>query len=313
MRVVVTLSLALVARVASAQDDASVAQARAAYDRGAAAYDAGGYATAAVDLALADELSPNVTVLGLALEAAVRARDAATAMDLVERVERRVPPSTPLWEKGKTARARFSRDVGQLTVTCPPPATFCNVHVDGRHTPIGVKRWVKPGEHVVELTADGAPEKQKVVVAIGASVEVAPTPPPAPAPPPSKIAPPPARAIEPPRTVAPSPPRAPHDPPRRDGGISPVWFWVGAAVTAVVGGVTVWSALDTKSKHDDFVAKPSAPTSTAGSDAQVRTNVLALVTAASGAATAAVGLFAIGWSTGPGPAPTVTATLSARF
>ncbi len=311
MRGIVAMSL--VTRAALAEDDAANAQAREAYDRGAAAYDGARYASAAVDLARADELSPNVTVLGLALEAALRAHDAPTAMDLAERVERRVPPSTPLYEKGKAARARFAREAGQLTVTCPPPAMFCKALVDGKLTAVGARRWVKPGDHVVELTADGTPENRTVAVAAGASVEVAPLPPAPPAPTPV-LAPPPSpphsadvsRARPLPSAAAPERRESP-----RNQGVSPVWFWVGAAVTAVAGGVTVWSAVDTKSKHDDFVAKPSAATSSAGTDAQLRTNLLALATAAAGVTTAALGVFAVGWS--PGPAPTGTATLSARF
>ncbi len=299
------IAITLVVRAASAQDDAANTRlAREAYDRGAAAYDAASYASAAVDLTRADELSPNVTVLGLALEAAVRARDPALAMELTDRVERRVPASTPLYEKGRAARVRFAGEVGHLTILCPPPSTFCKALVDGKLTPIGARRWIKPGEHVVELTADGTPEKRAVTVPVGANVEVAPTPPP-----PSAVLAAPTPTAS-PKDAARTPAAPASEPPRRDG-LSPAWFWIGAAVTAAVGGVTAWSAVDTKSKHDEFVASPSAATSSAGSDAQLRTNLLAVVTAAAAVSTAALGVFVVGWS--PGPSPRVTASLTARF
>jgi hypothetical protein len=78
-----------------------------------------------------------------------------------------------------------------------------------------------------------------------------------------------------------------------------------------LSGVTIWSGLDTKAKHDDFVAKPSADTSTAGTDAQRRTNLLALATGGVALITGAVGIFAVRWSAGPNPS--ASATVSMRF
>src|SRR5262252_4060459 len=98
-----------------AEDEAAFAQARESYDRGAAAYDAKDYAKAAVELARADELVPNPTVLELALQAAVRAHDAPTAMDLAERVDKRVPEGSPLHAEARAARAKLAREAGVIT------------------------------------------------------------------------------------------------------------------------------------------------------------------------------------------------------
>src|SRR5262252_4957973 len=108
-----------------AEDEAAFAQARESYDRGAAAYDAKDYAKAATELARADELVPNATVLELALQAAVRAHDAPTAMELVQRVEKRVPDSVPLFAQARGVRARFAREAATITATCPAPYVFC--------------------------------------------------------------------------------------------------------------------------------------------------------------------------------------------
>jgi hypothetical protein len=286
-----------------AQDDTAVAQARESYDRGAAAYDGKDYAKAAIELARADELVPNVTVLELALQAAIRAHDAPTVMSLVERVEKRVPESTPLYAQARAARAKLAKEAGTIRPLCPPPSVFCTATIDGHLAVIGARRWVSPGEHTVEMTADGALEKQTVHVTGAASVDVGPTPP-APKPPASAAAPPPAVT---PRSPPPAPTTQPARPARRDDGLSPVWFWAATAATVGLGAATLWSGLDTQSKHDAFTAHPSAAAQADGRDAQLRTNILAVVTAGAALATAATGIFAVSWSKGP------TAAVGGRF
>ena len=81
---------------------------------------------------------------------------------------------------------------------------------------------------------------------------------------------------------------------------------LGAGLTAVVGGVAVWSALDTKSTHDSFVSGLCSTTGSAtcdglassGSSAQARTNVLLGVTGGLAVATLVVALVLVDW-TGP--------------
>jgi hypothetical protein len=66
--------------------------------------------------------------------------------------------------------------------------------------------------------------------------------------------------------------------------------------------VTLWSGLDTQSKHDAFTANPSLASATEGRDAQLRTNILGVVTVAAAIATAFVGIFAVKWSRAPAAA-----------
>jgi hypothetical protein len=302
VRIFFAAGLALTLLATSAAADEAVLEARAAYDRGAAAYDAHDYAHAAVDLARADELAPNGTVLDLALQAAIRAEDAALVMELVERVEVRVPASTPspasmpLFVRAREARAKFSGLVGRVLVRCPPPAVFCTASLDGRSIGIDAPRYAMPGDHVVALETDGASEKQIAHVQVGQVAEVKPTPPV------SKVAPPP----DPPKPangLFPSnrdwlPPLPPEHPNQRHG-ISPAWFWISGAATVVAGGVTIASAIDTKNEHDHFVSAPSASTQSSGQSAQLRTNILLGVTGGLAALTTVVGVFFVGWSQGP--------------
>lgn len=99
-------------------------------------------------------------------------------------------------------------------------------------------------------------------------------------------------------------------------GLSPAWFVAGLALTAAAGGGAIASGLDTKGRHDDFVAArcpEPGPTGECarladeGSGAQARTNVLIGVTAALGAATAVLGFVSFG---GRGAPPGATSGVS---
>jgi PEGA domain-containing protein len=74
------------------------------------------------------------------------------------------------------------------------------------------------------------------------------------------------------------------------------WTLVGAAAaTAVVGGVALWSGLDTLSARDRYVADPTEEGYRNGVSREKRTNWLIGSTATLGAATLALGLFATRW------------------
>ncbi len=288
-------ALAIVASCTAAVDVRAdeadiVAAARESYDRGAAAYDARDWARAAPAFARADELSPNLSVMELALTASLRADDAVTAMTVVERAQRRLGEASPLQAALKAARERFSGRVGHITVLCPAPL-FCSATVDGALTPVGVARYATVGNHVVELTADGNPERHLIQVGTGASVEVRPNA--------LAQAPPPAAPIGGPKpspVVAPSKIATVAPPPAQPSGISPGWFLLGATATLALGAVTVGSGLDTRQKHQAFLAHPTDDQGSAGMAAQTRTNVLVGLTVASALTTGLLGLIAVNWS-----------------
>lgn len=85
--------------------------------------------------------------------------------------------------------------------------------------------------------------------------------------------------------------------------LAPVWFYVSAGATVVLGGATIWSALDTQSAFDEYESDlPKLSQAEAdsrvddGHGKETRTNVLLGATAVAGVATAALGLFFVDWS-----------------
>lgn len=275
---------------------------RESYERGAAEYDKKDYAKAAVDFARADELSPNDTTLTYALEAAMRGHLAPLGMELALRVDKRVTPGSKLALRAQEARKTFAHEVGQLTVTCPAPITFCKATVDKQLVTVGAATYVAVGAHAVHISADGAESDQTVPVAAEASVEVAPpaqTAPVTPAPPPP-VAP----TVEPP--PPPPPPPATHA--ESSKKLSPTWFWIAGGATVLLAGASIASGVDTSDKHDAYAEdRTNNHKKNAGQSAQLRTNILWGATALVGIGAGTLGLFFVGWSAGP------TVTASAKF
>jgi ABC-type Fe3+ transport system permease subunit len=95
------------------------------------------------------------------------------------------------------------------------------------------------------------------------------------------------------------------------GGLSPAWFWIGVAATALAGGATVLSALDTASKNDDFAAdRSNVDASNAGRAAERRTVLLGVTSGVLAVATGVVGAFFVTWKH---DAVSASATVGLRF
>lgn len=275
----------LVASAAGADDPppappgntAALDAAAAKYDEGVAAQAREDYEAAAAAFAEADDLLPDPVALEAAIRAATLGDLAATAMQLTLRASRGpAPPS--LDEAVGEARERFASRVGSLRIEC----TDCRARMGVSWIPVGEDRFALLGEHVVELEVRGIPESHRVDITPGAVVVLRPH----------------ALPIAEHRP-APRPERP--DSSSRDAseGVSPAWFWGGAVLTLVGGGVTVWSGVDTLSKHDDFLEEPTPERSRDGQAAETRTYVLGAVTAGLGLATTVLGLFVVDWGSGP--------------
>jgi hypothetical protein len=83
-------------------------------------------------------------------------------------------------------------------------------------------------------------------------------------------------------------------------GLPPLYFWIGAGTTAALGGVTVWSGIDTvnnpgKAKVQRECVDTSCQAYKDGKAHELRTNVLIGATSVVGVATAIVGIFATNW------------------
>jgi hypothetical protein len=72
-----------------------------------------------------------------------------------------------------------------------------------------------------------------------------------------------------------------------------------------LGAASIWSGIDTQKKHEAFTGAPSAATQSDGKSAQLRTNLLLLGTVVAAGTTAGLGIFAVGWSSGPSAVMTV--------
>lgn len=291
------------------------AAASAAFREGEAAERAGKFREAATHYREADSLVPNDTVLAAALEMAEKADAPTLALQLAERAKTRKLPrlQTIVARIQKNMVARSSR----LKVECERP---CTVELDGAPFGVGDEQWIEPGPH--ELTYRKGemrtPEARALTIEPGKQLVLTMIEPPAPAPEPTPPAP--AASIPPPPATPPVPTSSPPPPPPKRNVLPdtvesrpplPPWvFFVATGVTAATGAVTLASAIDVKTKHDEFVdagclgALPPAScdgSATSGSSAQSRTNVLLGITAGAFVATAALGLFLVDWKGDPAP------------
>jgi hypothetical protein len=279
---------------ASATD---LARAKDAYERGSIAYRHGDYARAAAEFAQADQLAPDPVALRAALDAATLADDPVLGTELLER-SARAPSDRSLAEVVAKARARFAHRTGKVVVTCPPG---CLATLDGAPLDPAKPRVVAVGVHTLTIQTDGPAEQRIVQVAADQTFELSPS---APSSSPSASSP----SPSPPSSPSPSNPE-PEPTSEPEGGVSPAWFLAAAGATAIVGGLTIWSALDTRNRHSTFENEcgpaPSAPASPGtcsdlqgnGLSAEHRTNALLVATGALALGTAALGLFFVRWNT----------------
>ncbi len=308
-----SIGVAVVLALSLSTASAFGSEARDAYERGTAAFKARDYGTAAREFARADELSPSPVALRAALDAAVKADDPVLGAELIDR-SARAPATGDLAKSLANARLKLAHRAGKIHVSC----TDCSAALDGH--PLDVMRavWASLGAHRVTVAAQGLTRDDDVNIAADATVEVQgpvadalPTPvvvvPPAPTQPTVTDTPPTM-----PLPLAPASTPAPLAP--SSHGVGPWLFVTGAVITAGFLGVTIWSGTDTASKHTDFVdtgCRGMSPPATcdakssAGSGAQLRTDLLFTGTAVAGVATIIIGALFTRWS-----APPVTATLS---
>ncbi len=290
--------LVLVTATPVRADDAPAPTAKELYAQGVKLHKQGDHLRAAESFAHADELTPTPIALRAALDQALLADDPVLAMTLADRASR-APNDAALRERAAAVRARFGDRAGRVNIRCAGLAR-CLATIDGASAAVGI-RWVRTGQHTIVAQLGEEAQQRLVDVRAGDTVEVAfkpkPTAPPvAVAPPPTSTSPAPRHTDE--RAVVSTDSDAPR------GGVSPVFFFVGAALTAGAGAATIVSGLDTRSVRDDFVNRQCdafdgpgcSALSVQGIDARTRTNVLAVSTGVLGVATAVIGLFFVRWS-----------------
>lgn len=303
---------AILALSSGARADDTFADARADYAAGATAYDRKDYETAATRFASADERVPNPRALQLAMASALHGTDAALGMNLVERAESRAVDGS-LAELARRLRRRFASEAARIRFVVPAGDRY-RATVDGVEVDAARPRWVPPGKHSVSLRteADVASEREVTLVA-GATVDVT-------APGPDGVA----TALSPSISPSLSPSTTPRSAepargvplagalaPTRSGGVSPVFFWSGVAISGITAGAATALTVLAVNRHDQFVADPSATTAQNGESSQARAQIAWAAAGTFTAATVVLGLFTNFRGSDPSHGVTITAGASA--
>ena len=292
-----------VARAAPTADD--VKAAAAAFDLGKAAYKKQNWVEAAEQFEAADSRAPSAA----ALELALRSRDKAGQIDraaiLAELGLERHSGEPALKKLATSVIARAKKELYTLHVSCRPACDLVlgTILVHGEASTARTV-YLVPGEVQVSASWSGRRARVAPIQAVaGGSSESAFTPPePAPEP-----------RDEQQKSEGPAPtPAVVKVTPARDpgadagGGLPPVVFFVGAGLTAVAAGVTVWSGIDTQNNPGADTVRTecagqgtSCPAYQDGLDRQQRTNILLGVTAGLAVTTGVIGALLTDWSGKP--------------
>ncbi len=304
------LSAGSMAHAQEGSSEASPAQVRVAaeaFDKGREAYKAEDYVEAAEQFEKADSNAPSPA----ALELAIRARDKAGELDraatLMSLALKRHPGDENLIKIASDLSKRANATLYELTANCDQP---CDLTVGGKIVHGGPERqrllYILPGALTVRAGwSDNRSDSKQVQAEAGSKGEV--------------------NFIVPPAAAAEGISQAPNEPvtaapvvpvgdqldagaSKKSSGWSPTVFYVGAGLTAVLGGITVWSGLDTVNNPGTDRVKKECGTQgescalyQEGLSKQRRTNVLIGVTAGVGVGTVLIGVLATDWSGGKRP------------
>ncbi|MEZ4234076.1 MAG: tetratricopeptide repeat protein [Polyangiaceae bacterium] len=292
---------------AGAQSDAptpeDIKAAGKAFDQGRKHYKDGELVEAAEQFEAADQAAPSATALMLALRARKEAGQLDRAATLARLALDRHSDDEKLRKLAEETLAEAQGKFFELTVNCDEP---CTLVLGTRlvHGKAAAKRvlYIKDGSYGVRAAwSKERVDTKNVKAAAGGSGELSfkapPIPVEKPEPGPGELGGPVddgGKGIGDKGTVKVEP-----------SGMSPAVFWVGAGLTLVAGGVTVWSGLDTqnspgrsKVKEECAGQDESCPLYQEGLDKQNRTNILAAVTGGVGLVTIVIGAFFTDWSGG---------------
>jgi len=296
----IVLYAAGIARAEEEASDPTPAQVRTAaeaFDRGREAYKSEEYVEAAEQFESADANAPSAAALELAIRAREKAGQLERAATLSALALARHPDDPSIQKVAPGVIQRAKSELFELSIKCDDP---CEVTVGGKIAPgrRSTERtvYVSPGKYTVRAgwSGDRSLSKQVEAAKAGAGVlefqaPVAPTPSATP-------------AETPPGTTADEPPA--DQGAASKGGLPPAVFLVGVGLTAIAGGVTVWSGLDTQNNPGANHVRTECQMNAAdcqslyqqGLDKQHRTNLLIGVTAGVGIATGVIGAFFTDWS-----------------
>jgi hypothetical protein len=280
---------------------AQVRTAAEAFDRGREAYKTEDYVEAAEQFESADANAPSPA----ALELAIRARDKAGQLDraatLAALALARHPDDPNIQKIAPSIVERAKAELFKLDLKCDEA---CDVTVAGKITPgrratdrtvflISGTYAVRagwPGDRSLSKSVEAIKGEQGTVEFRAPEVVVEP-----------------AKAVVP---VVTQPKPVEEDEPAKSGKLPPVVFWVGTGLTAVLGGVTLWSGIDTQNNPGADRVREACKSGSSECDSlyqdglgkQHRTNALLGATAGVGVVTAVVGIFFTDWGGSKKPA-----------
>lgn len=277
------------------------------WDAGVSALKANDYEKAASEFEAADAIIPSPKALRQALSARMKAHQSARAATLAAKALARYPNDAATASAANDVLDKTAPDVQKITATC---VVACTMRVGG--VPIGgdaARSWtlyVDPGD--VEIVAEFPSVKKKLARSIPAKAgamrpakfdpddknAVSTEPAPAVVAPPSTGD----TAATPPTTDEPKSDDKDKDKTESAGwGLPPPVFFVSLASTLAVGGVTVWSGIDTKNNPGPDAVKQQCagkgtdcPAYQEGLAHQQRTNILIGATAGAAGLTVVLAL-----------------------
>ncbi|MCU0681355.1 MAG: hypothetical protein MUF34_03695 [Polyangiaceae bacterium] len=305
-----SLAVALAAAIAptlalGAPSPQQIRNAADEFDLGVRAARSRDYEGAASHFENADREAPSAEALQGALRARYDAKQWARAASLADLAAERHPQRKNLVAFARSVLNKHGKHLHRVIVHCEPA---CDVVADGRiihgSTARQLAFFLDPGKHTVAVGWGAITEAKEVEASSGKSTELSFARPESP----SATEPPPPVASSPPPTPPPAPlsPDPPPAPVTRRSGLPPLVFFGGVAATAAIGGVALWSGIDTRNNPGQARVREECvglgtdcPAYQDGLSRQRRTNVLLAATGGVGLATAVVGLFFTRWGGSP--------------
>lgn len=299
----ILLCSALVASTAAAQTEPSAADRSAAgeaYDRGTAALLAHEYARAATLFETAYRLAPSAPALIQAIRALEHTGGALRAGSLALRLQSLYGSDRQAARQATTTLAAATPQFLRVDVDCD---ATCTIELDGRVEDFR-SFFVEVGStHSVRATFDtGVAARQATAGAAGETQTLTFARPPEPPAPPEEVA-----TVETTHDDGTSP--LPPPPPPHSGGVDPAVFITFTALTAVAGGVLIWSSVDMYDGVPAYQAHPTDAGLADGQSRELRTDVMWGVTGAL-AATALILAIVTDWSGGGSSADSQTPAVS---
>jgi len=278
-------ALSLVPASAHAQER-DVAAAAAAFQQAQQAQLRGDYTRAGELFELAFGAAESQAALRSAIRNYIAAEDLARAATLSLRALTRYPGEVETRQLAQETLGAHQAALGHVRVHC---SAECVLLVDGTVEEAlasdAHEFFVRPGTHSVSASFEGRPgDAQEVTATAGEVAALDFTAPPVVEDP----------VVEEPVIVAPRQPE-PREP---ASGLSPIIFWSGAGLTLVLGGVAVWSLVDTLDARDAYEAAPTERGYNQGRSKERRLFAFTGAVATVGVATLLLGVLGTRWSSG---------------